>query len=173
MRNTKWNNTTPTRTSKTNTKGVLIISQSTAIAASSTLSWTDPLWAIDHKILPGSKWVKRNNQPWQKLFKCFVILYTLDSCIYVFFFFSRHTGVEINFFNNFPVGQVISNVFLPEKISTCPIKKIGSITFEAVYLWKKNCKILLGKNTEFALYVYPISRIKFSYASIMVGWRNK
>ena len=32
-------------------------------------------------------------------------------------------GVEINFFNNLPFGQVISNAYLPEKISTCPKKK--------------------------------------------------
>ena len=46
------------------------------------------------------------------------------------------TGVEICFFNNLLVGQVISNAYLPEKISTCPIK-IGAISFEAVYLRKK------------------------------------
>ena len=41
-------------------------------------------------------------------------------------------GVEINFFNNLPVGQVISNVYLPEKISTCPKKKgtVPTISFE-------------------------------------------
>ena len=42
---------------------------------------------------------------------------------------TSYTGVEINFFNNLPVGQVISNVYLPEKISTCPKKK-GTISFE-------------------------------------------
>ena len=30
--------------------------------------------------------------------------------------------IEINFFNNLPAGQVISNVYLPEKLSTCPKK---------------------------------------------------
>ena len=33
--------------------------------------------------------------------------------------FNHITGVEINFFNNLPVGQVIANVYLPGKISTC------------------------------------------------------
>ena len=49
------------------------------------------------------------------------------------------SGVKINFFNNLPVGQVISNVSLPEDISTCP-KKIGTISFKAVYVWKKIVK---------------------------------
>ena len=35
---------------------------------------------------------------------------------------SLRAGVEINFFNNLPVGQVISSIYLPEKISTCPKK---------------------------------------------------
>ena len=47
-----------------------------------------------------------------------------------------NSGVEINFFNNLPVGQVVSSVYLLEEISTSP-KKIGTISFEAVYLWKK------------------------------------
>ena len=38
-----------------------------------------------------------------------------------------YPGVEINLFNNLPAGQAISNVYLPEKISTCP-KKIVMIT---------------------------------------------
>ena len=50
------------------------------------------------------------------------------------------SGVEINFFNNLLVGQVISNAYLPKKISTCP-KKIGTLSFEAVYFWKKICKM--------------------------------
>ena len=37
------------------------------------------------------------------------------------------SGVEINFFDNLPVGQVLSNVYLPEKISTCPKK--GTLSF--------------------------------------------
>ena len=52
------------------------------------------------------------------------------------------TGVEINFSNNLPVGQVISSVYLPEGILTCPKKK-GTISFEALYLWKKICKMYL------------------------------
>ena len=48
-------------------------------------------------------------------------------------------GVHINFFNNLPVGQVISNVYLSEEISTCP-KTIGTVSFEAVYFGKK-CKM--------------------------------
>ena len=59
------------------------------------------------------------------------------------------TWGEINFFNNLPIEQVIPNVYLLEKISTYPPKKIGAICFEAVYLWKKICKIFLGKNTKF------------------------
>ena len=35
---------------------------------------------------------------------------------------AANTGVEITFFNNLPVGQVLSNVYLPEEISTCPKK---------------------------------------------------
>ena len=40
-------------------------------------------------------------------------------------------GVEINFFNNLPIGQVITNAYLPVKISTCP-KQIGTVNFDAV-----------------------------------------
>ena len=54
-------------------------------------------------------------------------------------------GVEINFFNNLPIGQVKLYIYLPEEISTCP-KKIGTMSFEAVYLWKKLYNVLLGKN---------------------------
>ena len=56
--------------------------------------------------------------------------------------FEPKSGVEINFFNHLPVGQVISKVYLQEKILTCPRKK-GTISFEAVYFWKKNCKMYL------------------------------
>ena len=48
--------------------------------------------------------------------------------------------VKINFFDNLPVGQVLSNVYLPEKISTC-LKK-GTPSF----------KVYLEKRTEFAKY---------------------
>ena len=48
------------------------------------------------------------------------------------------SGAEINFFDNLPVGQVLSNVYLPEKISTC-LKK-GTLSF----------KVNLEKSTEFA-----------------------
>ena len=41
------------------------------------------------------------------------------------------TGVEINFFNHLPVGQIIANVCLPEIISTCP-KQIGTVNFDVV-----------------------------------------
>ena len=41
--------------------------------------------------------------------------------------------VEINFFNNSHVGQVISNVYFSEKISTCREKKIGTISFEVKF----------------------------------------
>ena len=34
------------------------------------------------------------------------------------------SGVEINFFDNLPIVQVLSNVYLPEKISTCRKKKV-------------------------------------------------
>ena len=44
------------------------------------------------------------------------------------------SGVKIIFFDNLPVGQVLSNVYLPEKISTCPKK--GTLSFK-VNLEKK------------------------------------
>ena len=47
-----------------------------------------------------------------------------------------NSGVEINFSNNLPVGQVIANVCLPEEISTCPTK-MGTISFEAMYTFGK------------------------------------
>ena len=50
------------------------------------------------------------------------------------------SGVEINFFDNLPVGQVLSNVYLREKISTC-LKK-GTLSV----------KVNLEKSTEFAKY---------------------
>ena len=50
------------------------------------------------------------------------------------------SGVEINFFDNLPVGQMLSNVYLPEKISAC-LKK-GTLSF----------KVNLEKSTEFAKY---------------------
>ena len=50
------------------------------------------------------------------------------------------SGVEINVFDNLPVGQVLSNVYLPEKISTC-LKK-STLSF----------KVNLEKSTEFAKY---------------------
>ena len=52
------------------------------------------------------------------------------------------SGVEINFFDNLPVGQVLSNVYLPEKISICPKK--GTLSF----------KFNLEKSTEFANYAW-------------------
>ena len=55
--------------------------------------------------------------------------------------FQHHfAGVEINFFNNLPVGQVISYVCLPEEISTYRKKKMRNKSFKAVYLWKKYVK---------------------------------
>ena len=57
-----------------------------------------------------------------------------------------YTGVEINFFYNLPVGQLISNVCLPEKISTCP-KKIDTVSFEIANYQKKSQNALLGKIT--------------------------
>ena len=47
-----------------------------------------------------------------------------------------NSGVEINFFNNLPVGQIIVNVCLAEEISTCP-KKIGTKSFEAMFTFGK------------------------------------
>ena len=46
---------------------------------------------------------------WKK-FRTFLCLYSI-------------AGVEINFFNNFPVGQEMFNVYLLNEISTCPKKK--------------------------------------------------
>ena len=51
-----------------------------------------------------------------------------------------YTEVEINFFNNLPVGQAISNVYLLEKISTCP-EKIDTISFELLTYGKKFAKL--------------------------------
>ena len=45
--------------------------------------------------------------------------------------FANNTGLENNFFNNLPVGQVIANVCLPGKISTC-LKQIGTVNFDVV-----------------------------------------
>ena len=83
------------------------------------------------------------------------------------------TGLKINFFNNLPVGQVISNVYLPEEILTCP-KEIGTISFEVVYLWKKICKMYCTswQIAEFA-YLYPILRIKFYCAIVTVAWERE
>ena len=39
--------------------------------------------------------------------------------------------VKINFFNNLPVGQVITNIYLPKEISTCPNRN-GRVHFYAV-----------------------------------------
>ena len=41
--------------------------------------------------------------------------------------------VEINFFDNLRGAQILSNIYLPEKISTCPKK--GTLRFK-VYLEK-------------------------------------
>ena len=40
-------------------------------------------------------------------------------------------GVEIHFFNNLPVGQVIANVCLHEKITTCQ-KQIDTVNLDVV-----------------------------------------
>ena len=63
--------------------------------------------------------------------------------------------IEINFFNHLPGGQVISNVCLPEELSTFS-KKISTRSFEAVYPWKKinkmcfKAKFVKCTSTEFA-----------------------
>ena len=54
-------------------------------------------------------------------------------------FLASKAVVEINFFDNLPVGQVSLNVYLPEKISTCPKKNV-LLSFE----------VNLEKSTEFA-----------------------
>ena len=55
--------------------------------------------------------------------------------------FQHHfAGVEINFFNNLPVGQVISYVCLPEEISTCPKKKCTIKVLSCLPL-EKICKM--------------------------------
>ena len=35
-----------------------------------------------------------------------------------------YQGSKLNFFDNLAVGQMLSNVYLPKKISTCPKKKV-------------------------------------------------
>ena len=46
---------------------------------------------------------------------------------------SDYSGVEINFFINLSIGQVISNVYLPEENPTCP-KQEGTIHLEVASL---------------------------------------
>ena len=70
-----------------------------------------------HKILVQKCWKK---------FRTFLCLYSI-------------ARVEINFFNNLPVGQVMFNVYLLEEISTCPKKK-ATKKFEAVTLEKNLVK---------------------------------
>ena len=68
--------------------------------------------------------------------------------------------VEINFFDNLRGAQVLSNIYLPEKISTCP--KNGTLRFK-VYLEKG---MILQKTLI-------VSRIKFLCAIVMIMWCNK
>ena len=57
------------------------------------------------------------------------ICYTSFCEVIIAIIYDKKAGVEINFFNNLPIGQVISNVYLPEKILT-RLKKIGTISIE-------------------------------------------
>ena len=51
--------------------------------------------------------------------------------VYIDTAFYSVAGVEVNFFNNLPVGHVISNLYLLEEISTC-LKQIGLLSFKVV-----------------------------------------
>ena len=60
------------------------------------------------------------------------------------------SGIEINFFDNLHVGQMLSNVYLPKKISTCPKKKV---LYVLRLTWKKALNLQNTRSFENQVFV--------------------